>query len=79
MGYMGATVAVGALAALAATPGAEPQLRSHMAASMRVGLTADQLRQVTEVLAERGDADAAKRAMEALTQALGAMKGRESF
>jgi 4-carboxymuconolactone decarboxylase len=56
--------------ALAATPGAEPQLRSHMAASMRVGLTAGQLRQVTEVLAERGDAAAAKRA----TEALGAMK-----
>lgn len=62
--------------ALAATPGAEPQLRSHMAASMRVGLTAGQLRQVIEVLAERRDADAAKRATEALRQALGAMKGK---
>jgi len=61
--------------ALAATPGAEPQLRSHMAASMRVGLTAAQLRQLTQLLAERGDADAAKRANEALTQALAAMKG----
>jgi len=39
--------------ALAATPGAEAQLRSHMAASMRVGLTAAQLRQLTQVLAER--------------------------
>jgi hypothetical protein len=45
-----------------------------MAASMRVGLTAEQLRQVTEVLAERGDADAAKRATEALSQVLGAME-----
>jgi alkylhydroperoxidase/carboxymuconolactone decarboxylase family protein YurZ len=63
--------------ALAATPGVEPQLRSHMAASMRVGLTAGQLRQLTEVLAERGEADAAKRATEALTQALAAMKGKE--
>ncbi len=52
--------------ALAATPGVEPQLRSHMAASMRVGLTASQLRQLTQVLAERGDADAATRAREAL-------------
>jgi 4-carboxymuconolactone decarboxylase len=63
--------------ALAATPGVEPQLRSHMAASMRVGLTAGQLRHLTEVLAERGEADAAKRATEALAQALAAMKGKE--
>ena len=52
--------------ALAATPGVEAQLRSHMAASMSVGLTAAQLRQLTQVLAEHGDADAAKRAREAL-------------
>jgi len=63
--------------ALAATPGAEPQLRSHMASSMRIGLTTEQLRQVTEVLAERGDADAAQHAREALTQAVGAVKGKE--
>ncbi|HEX6094415.1 MAG TPA: carboxymuconolactone decarboxylase family protein [Dongiaceae bacterium] len=62
--------------ALAAMPGVEPQLRSHMAASMRVGLTATQLRQLTQVLAERGDAQAAKRASEALTQALAAAAGR---
>ncbi len=60
--------------ALAATPGVESQLRSHMAASLRVGLTAAQLRQVTEVLAKRGDAQAARRATEALTQALAALK-----
>ena len=57
--------------ALAATPGVEAQLRSHMRASLRVGLTAAQLRQLTEVLAERGDADAARRAREALATALG--------
>ncbi len=62
--------------ALAATPGAEPQLRSHMAASMRTGLTAAQMRQLTEVLAERGDAQAAKRASVALTQALAAASAR---
>ena len=56
--------------ALAATTGVEPQLRSHMAACMRVGLTVGQLRQVTDVLAARVDADAGKRANEALTQAL---------
>lgn len=60
--------------ALAATPGAEAQLRSHMAASMRVGLTAAQLRQLTQVLAERGDTQAAARASEALAQALAAKK-----
>jgi 4-carboxymuconolactone decarboxylase len=65
------------IGALAATPGVEPQLRSHMGAGTRVGLTADQLRQVTEVLAQRGDADAAKRASDALTMALGAMSGRQ--
>jgi 4-carboxymuconolactone decarboxylase len=64
--------------ALAAMPGVEAQLRSHMRASMRVGLSAAQLRQLTQVLAERGDADASKRASEALTQALaGASGGRE--
>jgi 4-carboxymuconolactone decarboxylase len=56
--------------ALAATPGVEAQLRSHIAASMRVGLTASQLRELIHVLAERGDADAAKRAREALDQHL---------
>ncbi len=60
--------------ALATTPGAEAQLRSHMAASMRVGLTAAQLDQLTQVLVVRGDVQAAKRASEALTQALAAKK-----
>ncbi len=60
--------------ALAATPGAEAQLRSHMAASMRVGLTAAQLRHLTQVLDERGDTQAATRAGEALAQALAAKK-----
>jgi alkylhydroperoxidase/carboxymuconolactone decarboxylase family protein YurZ len=61
--------------ALAATPGAEPQLRSHMLASLRVGLTAAQLRQLTEVLTKRGDEAAGKRASTALTQALAASGG----
>jgi alkylhydroperoxidase/carboxymuconolactone decarboxylase family protein YurZ len=58
--------------ALAATPGAEPQLLSHMRASMRVGLSAGQMRQLTQVLAARGDAQAAERAKAALAQALSA-------
>src|SRR5580765_5124792 len=62
--------------ALAAMPGVEAQLRSHMGASMRVGLTAAQLRQLIQVLAERGDKQAAERADAALTQALAAASGR---
>ena len=58
--------------ALAATPGVEPQLRSHMAASLRVGLTAAQLHEVTVLLKKHGDAQTADRANTALTQALAA-------
>ena len=61
--------------ALAAMPGVEAQLRSHMAASMRVGLSAAQLRQLSQVLAEHGDAQAGARASEALTRALAAASG----
>lgn len=56
--------------ALAATPGAEAQLRSHMRASLRVGLSAAQLRQLTQVLADQVGLEAATRANEALSQAL---------
>lgn len=63
--------------ALAATPGVEAQLRSHMAASMRVGLTAAQLREVTQVLAQSGNVEAARRAEQALLQALATMKTKE--
>lgn len=56
--------------ALAATPGVESQLRSHMLASLRVGLSAAQLRQVIEQLKKHGDAQTAERANTALTQAL---------
>ena len=56
--------------ALAATPGVESQLLSHTRASMRVGLTAAQLRQLAQVLREHGESDAATRADKALQQAL---------
>ena len=56
--------------ALAATPGAEAQLRSHMRASLRVGVSTGQLRQLVQVLAEHGEPDAAARADAALIQAL---------
>ncbi|ALX93730.1 carboxymuconolactone decarboxylase [Serratia fonticola] len=55
--------------ALAATPGVEAQLLSHMRASLRVGLTAGQLRQLAQVLREHGENDAATRAELALVQA----------
>lgn len=58
--------------ALAAMPGVEAQLRSHMRASLRVGLSAAQLRQLVQGLADSGNRDAAHRANEALTQALAA-------
>ena len=55
--------------ALAATPGVEAQLLSHILASMRVGLTASQLRQLAEVLRGHGENEAAMRAEKALQQA----------
>ena len=58
--------------ALAATPGAEAQLRSHMRASLRVGLTASQLRQLAQSLTDRARPEAGDRAQQALTQALAA-------
>jgi len=62
--------------ALAATPGAQAQLRSHMRASLRVGLTAQQLQQLVQALAEHVSPEVAARANEALTQAIGpAQKG----
>ncbi|MBC3253466.1 carboxymuconolactone decarboxylase [Serratia fonticola] len=60
--------------ALAATPGVEAQLLSHMRASLRVGLTAGQLRQLAQVLREHGENDAATRAELALVQALANVK-----
>jgi quercetin dioxygenase-like cupin family protein/alkylhydroperoxidase/carboxymuconolactone decarboxylase family protein YurZ len=49
---------VGALAAL---PGAESQLRSHVRISMNVGLTASQLLGAADALAQAGQGDAASR------------------
>ncbi|HEX8593869.1 MAG TPA: cupin domain-containing protein [Pseudomonas sp.] len=57
------------VAALAATTGVEAQLRSHMRASLRVGLSAGQLQQVTELLAQHMDGQTARRASAALAQA----------
>lgn len=59
--------------ALAAMPGVEAQLRSHMRASLRVGLTGAQLRQVVHSLSESVAPEAAARAGAALDQALAAV------
>lgn len=52
--------------ALAAMPGVEPQLQSHIRISLNVGLTAPQLRNLAQVLGDRGYADAAGRRRAAL-------------
>lgn len=62
------------VAALAATPGVESQLRSHVAASLRVGLSVGQLRQLAQLLAEHGAVDASRRAGDALEQQLAAAR-----
>lgn len=56
--------------ALAAMPGVESQLRSHIAISLNVGLTAAQLHEVAGVLADAGQPDAARRTRAALEQHL---------
>lgn len=58
---------------LSALPGAEPQLLAHMRISMNVGISEGQLRQLTEVLADRVDADMADRAREALARQLASL------
>src|SRR3954447_14271942 len=63
---------IATVAALAAMSGVESQLQSHVRIGMNVGLTAPQLRSVAEVLAERGQADAARRARAALDNHLSA-------
>lgn len=60
---------------LAALPGAESQLQSHMRISMNVGLTPNQLRQLAQVLADRVDAEHARRAREALDRQLATKSG----
>ncbi|MBT2336582.1 carboxymuconolactone decarboxylase family protein [Variovorax paradoxus] len=60
---------------LSALPGAESQLQSRMRISMNVGLTAGQLRQLTQVLADRVDAEHARRAREALERHLATASG----
>lgn len=60
---------------LSALQGADAQLQSHMGISMNVGITASQLNQLAQVLADRVDAEAARRAREALARQLAAKSG----
>lgn len=60
--------------ALAAMPGVESQLQSHVAFSMNVGLTTPQLRQLADVLAQGGFPEAAERARAAVAQVAAAKK-----
>jgi alkylhydroperoxidase/carboxymuconolactone decarboxylase family protein YurZ len=58
------------LGVLAALQGVESQLQAHVRISMNVGLTADQLRHLADVLAQRGWPEAAQRARAALDRQL---------
>ena len=64
------------VAMLSALPGADSQVQSHMAISQNVGLTASQLTQLAQVLADKVDAEAAGRAREALARQLAAKAAR---
>lgn len=60
---------------LSSLSGADSQLQAHMRISMNVGLTEKQLRQVTDVLAERVSAENAHRAREALDRQISPAAG----
>lgn len=62
---------------LSALPGVESQLQAHMRIGMNVGLGAGQLRELTQVLADRVGTDAALRARSALEAQLASMAGRQ--
>ncbi|MDB5895411.1 MAG: hypothetical protein JWQ88_2942 [Rhodoferax sp.] len=55
---------------LSALPGAESQLQSHLRIAMNVGVTADQLHQLAQVLDDHVDAGFARRTREALARQL---------
>lgn len=61
---------------LSALEGADSQLQSHMGISMNVGITKGQLSQLAQVLATQVNAEAGRRAREALERRLEANAGR---
>ena len=66
---------IGMLSALA---GVEPQLQAHLCISMNIGLKADQLQQLTDILDERVGSDVARRAREVLARHLASISGVKS-
>lgn len=62
--------------ALAAMPGVESQLQAHIRISMNIGLTALQLRELADALAQGGHPEAAGRARAAVDRQLAAASGR---
>ncbi len=60
---------------LSALQGADSQLQSHIGFSMNVGITASQLRQLVQVLADRVGAEMARRTKEALSAHLATTTG----
>jgi 4-carboxymuconolactone decarboxylase len=61
---------IATVAMLSALSGAEAQLQAHLRIGMNVGLDANQLRELADVLAERVDGESARRAREALDRLL---------
>ena len=61
---------VATVSMLAALAGVESQLQAHIRISMNVGLSVRQLQQLGQLLADRVDADSARRAREALARHL---------
>lgn len=61
---------VATVSALAAMSGVESQLQSHIRISLNTGLTGAQLHQLADVLAERGQPEAARRTRAAIQQVL---------
>lgn len=60
---------------LAALTGVDSQLQAHMRISMNIGLSAGQLKRLCEVLADRVDGQAARRAHDALERQLAVAMG----
>ncbi|HSW20006.1 MAG TPA: carboxymuconolactone decarboxylase family protein, partial [Ramlibacter sp.] len=56
---------------LSALPGVDPQLQAHIRISLNVGLSAAQLRQLAQALADRGQLEAGERARAALEKVVG--------
>lgn len=59
---------------LSAMSGVESQLQSHVRISMNVGITASQLKQVGQILADRVNAEAGRRTSEAVSQVISVKK-----